>query len=486
MRKKRVMAVVLAVIMGLSLNSGAASTVYAQEADNDTTVIQPVDITEGMQQGIVDYSSIKGIADLDAANFDGQEANVCERTTEERLDVDLTQPMAANDDYLNNEPDYAYFMELGDEIYDSVTEELEQRWYVFSIEQSTKVTLAMVMDEQVDFDLYLFQLNEEESTINFIGGSATAGNGEAELTMGVLDAGIYFLGVEAASGTGSFLMYSYAGVNDSREMNDSTDTASSYTNNSKMTATIDSPFDEDYYKVVIGENEVLEYTFDAPAGYDYDVLVYDGSKYYTIENGTYRLSQGTYYFIVLSNDGSYSDNVYYGIKFFKYKLADDWDAVFMWYTPDKSAVFQFNAERTKFFVNGHAIDFTYSKTIQSNGNIYFNLYHKEEQNVVLFQSEAIAAWGEVPFFINYQAPFSGWSSYRNALVITVFNTYWRVNSFSSNYDGLTSNVATLVIDSNTGKVVDVMTPNPLYDNGVVLHWTRVNGVQANYNYDPVD
>lgn len=63
---------------------------------------------------------------------------------------------------------------------------------------------------------------------------------------------------------------------------------------------------------------------------------------------------------------------------------------------------------------------------------------------------------------------------------------WRVNSFSSNYDGLTSNCATVIIDSDTGKVVDVMTPNPLYDNGVVLHWTRVSGVQANYNYDPVD
>lgn len=53
-------------------------------------------------------------------------------------------------------------------------------------------------------------------------------------------------------------------------------------------------------------------------------------------------------------------------------------------------------------------------------------------------------------------------------------------------DGLTSNCATVIIDSDTGKVVDVMTPNPLYDNGVVLHWTRVSGVQANYNYDPVD
>lgn len=71
-------------------------------------------------------------------------------------------------------------------------------------------------------------------------------------------------------------------------------------------------------------------------------------------------------------------------------------------------------------------------------------------------------------------------------VVGLFNTNWRVNSFSSNYDGFTSNCATVIIDSDTGKVVDVMTPNPLYDNGVVLHWTRVSGVQANYNYDPVD
>lgn len=108
------------------------------------------------------------------------------------------------------------------------------------------------------------------------------------------------------------------------------------------------------------------------------------------------------------------------------------------------------------------------------------------ENVVLFQSEAMQVMQEVPTFINVSAPFSGWNSYKNALVVGLFNTNWRVNSFSSNYDGLTSNCATVIIDSDTGKVVDVMTPNPLYDNGVVLHWTRVSGVQANYNYDPVD
>ena len=42
-----------------------------------------------------------------------------------------------------------------------------------------------------------------------------------------------------------------------------------------MTATIDSPFDYDYYKVVISKNDILEYTFDQTTGCDYKVLVYD-------------------------------------------------------------------------------------------------------------------------------------------------------------------------------------------------------------------
>ena len=145
--------------------------------------------------------------------------NECKRSTTEKIDVDLTEVMAEGENPpLNNDPNNAYIMELGDEIYDAVTEEAEQRWYAFSIEQSTKVTMAMVMDEQVDFDLYLFQLNEEESTINLIGGSAATGNGESELAMGILDAGIYFVGVEAASGIGSFLMYSYAGIKDRKSV----------------------------------------------------------------------------------------------------------------------------------------------------------------------------------------------------------------------------------------------------------------------------
>ena len=53
-----------------------------------------------------------------------------------------------------------------------------------------------------------------------------------------LDEGIYFIGIEAATGNGSFLMSTYAGVNDGKGINDTTDLASSYVRNSRMTATI--------------------------------------------------------------------------------------------------------------------------------------------------------------------------------------------------------------------------------------------------------
>ena len=53
-----------------------------------------------------------------------------------------------------------------------------------------------------------------------MGGSAIVGAGTQELSMLKLDEGIYFIGIEAATGNGSFLMYTYAGVNDGKEIND--------------------------------------------------------------------------------------------------------------------------------------------------------------------------------------------------------------------------------------------------------------------------
>lgn len=94
MSKKRFVAAVLAVIMGLSFHGGATVTVYAQDENVDRTAIKPVPIPEGMQQGIVDYSSIKEISELEEINHEEQKVNECKRSTTEKIDVDLTEVMA--------------------------------------------------------------------------------------------------------------------------------------------------------------------------------------------------------------------------------------------------------------------------------------------------------------------------------------------------------------------------------------------------------
>ena len=334
MKNRKKMAGTIAMIMALSLgyNAGGPVVVHAHE---NAVITEKLGETAASQEGVIDFSAIKDNEDLEVADYLPSDINDMEKICTEDYSVNLVDMADNTEDNktVNDNPNDAKAISLGTQVYDTVATELEQRWYAFSVAKATKFTAAMVMDDTADFDLYVYKLNETDGTLELVGGSAIVGAGTQELSMLKLDEGIYFIGIEAATGNGSFLMYTYAGVNDGKEINDTTDLASSYVRNSRMTATIDSPFDYDYYKVVISKNDILEYTFDQPTGCDYKVLVYDGKNYYTINNGTYRLNTGTYYFIVMASSMNYSDDKYYGIKFQKYKLADDENAKYMWYTP---------------------------------------------------------------------------------------------------------------------------------------------------------
>ena len=164
-------------------------------------------------------------------------------------------------------------------------------------------------------------------------------------------------------------------------------------------------------------------------------------------------------------------------------MSNDPTAVYMWYTPDLVAIFQFNADRTAYYINGNPIDFTYSRKYStSNGNVYTNLYEKTDQFVALFQREADFV-GELPDFINYQGPFVNDECYSNALMLSIGNTELKVNSYSTEYPSLTSLRAIVVIDCETGKIVDIMEPNPLH-HGIYVKWSRIKGTECNYNPDP--
>jgi hypothetical protein len=251
-----------------------------------------------------------------------------------------------------------------------------------------------------------------------------------------------------------------------------------------MTATIDSPYDYDLYKFTVTNNQIIEYTFDRPAGYDYQIILFDGSSMYAIpDSAAYRLNIGTYYFIIRSNTstGLHSNTDVYGLKILDYKMSSDASAVYMWNTVDKKAIFQFNASRTAYYINGNPINFTYSRTFTVSGgrNVYMNLYKTSNQFVALFDEETHYV-GELPDFINFKGPFVGDKSYSNALLLSLGNTNLVVNSYSPDYPSIFSPRAMVVIDSDTGNVVDIMEPNPMHD-GHYVNWSRIPGTVSNYD-----
>lgn len=90
----------------------------------------------------------------------------------------------------------------------------------------------------------------------------------------------------------------------------------------------------------------------------------------------------------MASSMNYSDDKYYGIKFQKYKLADDENAKYMWYTPDKAAIFQFDGSRTNFYVNGNPIDLL-MKELLSPMEIFTLIYIKQRIKMLSYFNQKL-------------------------------------------------------------------------------------------------
>lgn len=181
--------------MALSYNVGNSVVVHAQENEN-AVVTEDFGKTSASQEGVIDFSAIKDNEDLSVTDFVASDINSIEKTCTEDYAVSLEDMADETDESekINDNPNDATIMSLGMQVYDTVAAELEQRWYAFSVEKTTKFTAAMVMDDTVDFDLYVFKLDEADGTLKLVGGSALVGTGTQELSMLKFDEGIYFIG----------------------------------------------------------------------------------------------------------------------------------------------------------------------------------------------------------------------------------------------------------------------------------------------------
>ena len=229
----------------------------------------------------------------------------------------------------NNTIESALEINLNDSILDKMTEEINQRWYKIELDQKTKLTIDLFMQENSNFDLSIYKYDEDNQLI-FVTGSNFEQAGIPELVKYIGETGLYYIKVDAYQGNGDFLLTTYAGINDVQEINDSLDTASSYIRNNKIIGTIDSPYDYDNYKVNVEDNQIIDYSFERPNESDYEILLYNGSDFYIIEDsGSYRLDTGTYYLIVRGNQETYkfSDKELYGLTITDYKMSNDPTAV---------------------------------------------------------------------------------------------------------------------------------------------------------------
>lgn len=473
---KKILCTGLALLLVCPNNIAQASSVSIEE---NQTVSFP---NEVMQSDAVFFEK-KDIHNLDAGN-------ICEdKKIQEKINLMNNKSISisasglyAATDTESNLPE-AMDIDFYSDISGNLSTGKEEQWYKFSTTKtSTIITIDLLMTSDVDFDLYVFQVSDDGSGLEMIGYSTNDELGAYEWVKGPLDARQYYICVNSVVGYGNFSMMVYGGTNDAKEINDTFDTASSYSNNSTMYATIDSPYDIDVYKASFSKAQLFKTSFTAPAGYAYEMVIYDGNSTFTLDNNElYNLPAGTYYFIVSTMDANqYSNTAKYYLNISACPKSNDSNIAGYWISGNWKSLFEFTLDRNSYYVNGNPIDFTYNRTI---ANVSVDLSLGSNGVVALFHEEALAMKGKLPDFINYRGSYTIGGSCTNALMLSLGNCHYRVNSRNSNINSLISNHSAVVINSNTGKIVDIVEPNPIYEANLAT-WYRIHGTTSSYDPDP--
>ena len=227
---------------------GNTIMVYAEETTEDyifdsveTVVID--DVETALQYDIKDNVDV------------GQEFYVGQN-----FDVNMV-PLAdeANTDFNN-----ARIIQVNSLVNDAITEEGQQRWYAFAA-NAGKLTLNLNFEGcgDVDYDIYLYQYNDEHGVISRIDGMATTKRIEHFSRM--VDAGIYFVLVNGYSGCdvehvftlGTVLSVYY----DEQEVDDRLQDAFNLTTqNYSVTGTIDNQFDMDIQQYSVSDAGRMYFT----------------------------------------------------------------------------------------------------------------------------------------------------------------------------------------------------------------------------------
>lgn len=219
----------------------------------------------------------------------------------------------AEDTYgTNTTPDQALFIQTGQAYQGYIAAEGESRWFYTQVSSPAKLTsfLNVVNSASIDYDLALYYLNEQTSTIEQVAFS-TKGPTQYEQLSHIAKAGYYFVQVSSYQGfdtTNPFTLFN--GLSDSYDSNEPDDNpwlakdkgATSFIS----TQNIDNSFDEDWTKVTLTAQSKMNLRLDNTSAYGtYQLRLFNANlvSQGTLAqntNGQVTVPAGTYYLQVLA------------------------------------------------------------------------------------------------------------------------------------------------------------------------------------------
>lgn len=439
------------------------------------------------------------VTELETEELSENVSNIIEHQLDNSEYILSPYATCSEEDEINNDPNKAYLVNDGDIVQGTIDNESEMRWYGTIIDVKSKLSVYLETEDTIDADVYLFSLNQETYELELIGGSATSGMGVSESCIQVVDSGIYYFAISNYSGSGSFGFGYYQNSNDVQyEVNDTTSTASTISVNNTISAVIDNPNDIDFYSITLDEATAIRYSI---SGADYNVIYVTGAGGIKIKNQLVSLNAGTHFFAVYSVDGSCSDTALYNFKISRIgKVASDSSATVYACAEREGIIFQCDPDRTKFYVNGNLIDFSYSyKQSSSNsaGSQSYNIQLRKTDNfnVCMFQTEGTDLPAEcqqaIPRVVRYNSSTLTGISGKNVLGLSVFDwsndCYSIHNVCSGAYAGNKMwkdlKFCNIFVDPNTGKVIDIEWYNYFYEIGNhKISYYSTNSMKYYYPY----
>ena len=278
-------------------------------------------------------------------------------------------------------------------------------------------------------------------------------------------------------------VWSMAGQN---EGNNFERTATAVTWNSPVSDVISHPDEVDYYALTAEEPAVISYSISSSDGYS---LLYvgksgDEAAMRAANDDMYQVMPGTYYFAVASESGTYSEDSTYKVSFEKIAPISSDSALDKYVSKDAGIIYEANAERTLNYVNGKPIDISYSYVKELSNSAGMQSYDIKI-DTASHNGSIVSDWSQAAAVHYYKSTRPAMQvSSRPALMLTFrsdsdfyhIDCYgtgaYRMNTYLDDMDSVT-----VLIDPDTGKLIDIVEFNYFYDFAPVgsnsITWARV-------------